>query len=246
MSLELEVNGLHGSLCTIVADASWSVMATKYAIEAAARIPIREQRLMVGDCELRDADMLSNFPALQNGRAILSLVRRPPEQAYWLEQMALDGRRLVEAPASLRADREIVLVAVGKRGWPLQFAAEDLKADRAVVMTALRASGHALQYAAPELRCDIDVVMAAVRTHPESFRFASDVLKGNRDTVLTLLKTSGRSLEHAPPRFQADRELVAAAVHQDERAIAYASDDLQKDPQFSHIAAGRASMFSGF
>ena len=51
----------------------------------------------------------------------------------------------------MRADREVVLTAVGLDGDNLQFAAEKLRADREVVLAAVGKNWRALQFAAERL-----------------------------------------------------------------------------------------------
>ena len=41
-----------------------------------------------------------------------------------------------------------------EKGWELEFAAAELRADREVVMAAVGRDGEALAFAAPELRAD--------------------------------------------------------------------------------------------
>merc|ERR1712048_376411 len=61
------------------------------------------------------------------GRLEITLVRRPPEQAEWLEAVCRDWRRLGEAPVGIQADKEVVLAALRRSGGALQFAAPDLQ-----------------------------------------------------------------------------------------------------------------------
>lgn len=44
---------------------------------------------------------------------------------------------LLYAPPSMQADRSVVLAAVRRRGWALEFAADALRADKAVVSEAV-------------------------------------------------------------------------------------------------------------
>ena len=59
-----------------------------------------------------------------------------------------------------RADREVVLTAVGNGDWALQWASNELRADREVVLKAVAQYGSALLYASEELRADRQVVLA--------------------------------------------------------------------------------------
>ena len=50
----------------------------------------------------------------------------------------------------LKADRDIVLAAVGLDGNALRFASDELKADRNIVLAAVGQTGNALEFAAHE------------------------------------------------------------------------------------------------
>ena len=51
-------------------------------------------------------------------------------------------------------NREIVMEAVKKSGYALQFASENLKGDRDIVTEAVRKNRNALRYASKELKSD--------------------------------------------------------------------------------------------
>jgi len=55
------------------------------------------------------------------------------------------------ATEELKADREIVLAVVSKKGYALKYVAEELKADREIVLAAVSQNGSAGQFAAEEL-----------------------------------------------------------------------------------------------
>lgn len=55
---------------------------------------------------------------------------------------------------ALRADQDVVLAAVSKCGFVLQFASEELQADKNFILAAVRQNGEALQYASEKLRAD--------------------------------------------------------------------------------------------
>ena len=76
------------------------------------------------------------------------------EKQRWLEMVAQYGRALMDAPAELQGDREVVLAAVAQYGRALEYAAAELKGDREVVLAAVAQDGGALMYAAAELKGD--------------------------------------------------------------------------------------------
>eukprot|EP00971_Amphidinium_carterae_P147216 2917228-Amphidinium_carterae.1 len=64
---------------------------------------------------------------------------------------------LLTLPECYRADREIVLAAVQRSGYALQYAAEECKADHDIVLAAMQKDGSALQYAAEECKRDHEI-----------------------------------------------------------------------------------------
>ena len=70
----------------------------------------------------------------------------------------LIGLYLQYASEKLKADPELVKIAVAHNGYALQFAAETVKADPEVVKIAVAQQGWALGYAADSLKADPEVV----------------------------------------------------------------------------------------
>ena len=54
----------------------------------------------------------------------------------------------------LKADREVVLVAVKQSGWALEHADDSLKGDRDFVLKAVKSSFRAFEYADDSLKDD--------------------------------------------------------------------------------------------
>lgn len=71
--------------------------------------------------------------------------------------MKENGLRFGLAPLEIRADREVLLVALQSAWRALEYADAKLQADRSVVLAAVRVSGLALQYSAPELQGEREV-----------------------------------------------------------------------------------------
>merc|ERR1719443_105047 len=135
MVLRLDIRGFGGTLCQVEdAAADWTVRVAKSAVEAKLGLPAREQRLACGVSELHDDQLLSDCAA--SDTLELSLVKRPPEQALWLESVRLQGDMLAHAPEHIRADRELALASVRRSSVGLFCADERLWTDREVVLTA--------------------------------------------------------------------------------------------------------------
>jgi hypothetical protein len=75
----------------------------------------------------------------------------------------------------------------------LQYASENLRAERELVMVALATAGSALQFASDTLRADSGVVLAAARQNIGALRWAkgrtADLLQAGMGLLLTVLFT---------------------------------------------------------
>ena len=102
MATEVHVFGLGGPACVVAAEPSWAVRELKTAVETTTDVLGREQRLLTGDVEHLDRKILKDIcegPLLE-----LNCIRRPPEQAQWLEIVAADpdGAFLADAPLEIQ------------------------------------------------------------------------------------------------------------------------------------------------
>lgn len=90
------------------------------------------------------------------------------------------GRResaLALASAELRADHDLVLVAVQNDKHALMWASADLKANREIVLAAVKRSAFALRHAAPAMQQDAEVLAAVEQSEerPLPIGFATPV-----------------------------------------------------------------------
>merc|ERR1712113_1038154 len=121
------------------------------------------------------------------------LVQRTPEQVSLLEEITRIESHfqillwLDTAPPAIKADREVVLLAVRKCGEALAYVSPELCADRQVALMAVQQDGRALKFASPDLCADRDVVLAAVRQSELALGFASPELRMD-DEVLSLFR----------------------------------------------------------
>lgn len=259
--LEVLVASNGGPLCRLRADGAWTIAETKVELTLKTGVPKREQRLIAGGRELPDDETLAFVREVGSNRLELTLLRRTPEQAAWLQRLARDGQALLGAPDAVRADREAVLVAVRGHGDALRCAASELQADREVVLAAVHQNGRALSWAADELRADREVVLEAVRRHPWALTNAADSVRTDKQIVTAALKQeaglypyvepslradtgvaliavqrAGEVLEHAPIAIRADHEVVLAAVRQNGAALAHAAPQLRADREIVQAA----------
>eukprot|EP00928_Gymnodinium_smaydae_P047656 TRINITY_DN31811_c0_g1_i1.p1 TRINITY_DN31811_c0_g1~~TRINITY_DN31811_c0_g1_i1.p1 ORF type:complete len:254 (-),score=60.18 TRINITY_DN31811_c0_g1_i1:288-1049(-) len=240
--LEVRVCGL-SSVCRVVADSSWTLRELKKAVEATTGVPLREQRLLFLGEEVRDQARLKSLLVSRDGNAAsvddgslgdvveLFCARRSPEQARWLEAVMEDpdGGFLADAPAEIRADREVVLAAVARNGCALEFASDELRADRDVVLAAGEEDAYAFEFAASALWADRDVVLAAVHRSGSALRCAVAELQADREVVLAAVKQNGLALRYAAEHLRADHAVVMAAVENDGQALRFADPELRTD-----------------
>lgn len=171
----------------------------------------------------------------------------------WLDK--IQGVRVLEdavwksAPEAVRADREIVLVAVVKRpALVLESCSAELQGDVEVVLAAVERFGAAIECAAPSLKEDRNFVLHALCKNPHALLYVPDFIKedpaaifiakctsapsevrSNRRAVLAAVEVQGAMLQHASDSLRGDREVVVAALRSDPQAIKHASARLQLD-----------------
>ena len=75
-----------------------------------------------------------------------------------------------------KANKDLVLKIMKKRGWLLQDVSQDFKADKEVVMAAVKQDCQALEYASSELKADKEVVLAALETAAQNDFDKKDVI----------------------------------------------------------------------
>lgn len=231
-TMELRINTLGGSLCTLCTQPTWTVRDIKSSIEAKAGINADQQRLLLVARELEDGEVM---PSAAHPLDI-TLVLRPAEQAAWLLKAKEDYSVLVTPEAEAAwGDREIVLAACHQSGWALKHAAPELQADREVALVAVRKQGMALQHVAAELAADSEVVLSAVEECGRALCHAAAELRMQRAFVLAAVRANWRALEHCEDCFRSDREIVLAAVSQSGRALGGAARELRED--FEVVAA---------
>mmetsp|Transcript_87768 Transcript_87768/g.249732 ORF Transcript_87768/g.249732 Transcript_87768/m.249732 type:complete len:289 (-) Transcript_87768:312-1178(-) len=160
-----------------------------------------------------------------------------------------NGRALIHAWPSLRADEMVVMTAVAQNYEAMKWAAAELKNDREFVLRAVTFVGAALKFVAPEFKSDEEVVLAAVTPmsgtteHRSGLRrgryngadgyaldHASSELKASREFVRRAVARDGRALCSVSAALQADRTVVLEAVMQNGKALCHASPALKADP----------------
>jgi hypothetical protein len=141
------------------------------------------------------------------------MVQDTREKDQWISRVQRNWKYLSDAPEHLRADREVVLQAVGNNWAALELAMEPLRSDPEFNIDVLRQNGCALQFVTAPLKAHRQVVLAAVRDH-------------------------WAALQYADASLQNDREIVVLAMEQRPIAIKYASEELQGQRDQLRLEAG--------
>ena len=130
-----------------------------------------------------------------------------------LDEYNLDSlnKLISEAPKELKVDREVIMSAVKKNGFALQYASKEVKADKKIVMAAVKQSGEALEFASLELQDDKKIVIEAVKRDP-GFDIDGKVI-----------------LRHASKRLQNDKEVAIVAAEANIEAFFFLNDSLRQD-----------------
>ena len=111
-----------------------------------------------------------------------------------------DYKKALESGVSLsrypsaQNNKELVLVAVNKKGTELFHASDELKGDKEVVMAAVSNDGDALASARGGLNDDKEIVLAAVNQSGTALRAASERLKIDEDVVRAAVNQNGFAL----------------------------------------------------
>lgn len=94
-----------------------------------------------------------------------------------------DGGILRHASAEFQSTKDIVLKAVRRSGYALEWASGAMQSDREVALAAVRQDGRALAYASVDLQRDKEVALAAVQQCGFALLFASSELQRDNDII---------------------------------------------------------------
>jgi len=231
----IHISGLGGSICTLVAQPDWRVRNVKAAVEATTKVSVGLQRLLTGVTELQDTESL---PKSEHGGPLeLTLIRRLPEQAEWLEAVQTCWAAYLTAPGEMRADYEVTFAAVQQQGTLLRYASESLRGQRQVVVAAVTNEGEALRHASEALRGDRGVILKAVASDGRALQYAATWASGDVEIASAAVKQNGLALELVAEALRADGDLVLAAVRGNGLALHFASEALRADKDVVQAAA---------
>ncbi|NOS67320.1 MAG: DUF4116 domain-containing protein, partial [Candidatus Peribacteraceae bacterium] len=159
----------------------------------------------------------------------------------------------------LRADKDIVLFAVGRAGHALEFASDALKDDIDVVRAALR-TARPFAFVSPrlkrdpsiiillagvvdraseipvEFRNDRQIVLILLRRLKVQLNEIPEAFRNDKAVVLIAVQASGDALQFASLPLKADRDVVLAAVRSFGPSLQYASEALRDDADIVRFA----------
>lgn len=211
-SCRVRVRSPGGTSSSICAEPSWTMLDVKRAVQAATGIPHSEQRLVLGTAELSDSSTVAlAIPPHAPSGADLTVLRRDPRHAHWLEQVRRDGMALRFLPKELQDDSAVTFAAVKHSGDALQFASPLFQSDREMVIAAVQRRGTAIRWAVEALRGDKHVALAAVWQSGKALQFCSKALRGDSEVVLAAVGQHGSALRWANPKLRASEEVIDVA-----------------------------------
>ena len=149
------------------------------------------------------------------------------------DNSGIDRFSLSKLTPELRADRDIVLLAVEQCGRDLEFASPELQDDEEVVKTALKNFTN-FHYISKRLRSNPEIVFSGLLNN-DGIEYISDIF-GDRDLALKAIEIDQNIAEHFPPQFLSDREFILAAMKIEPDVLRFASDELKADRDLVHTA----------
>jgi hypothetical protein len=131
------------------------------------------------------------------------------------------GVSLCDVSNEFRSNRDIVMQAVIRNGYELQYASSELRNTRAVVAAAVRQNGESIIYASETLREDYDFALLAVKTDGLCIQYMSQELQSILEITLEAVMQNGLALGNLSPAMRCDRDLALTAVKQNGISIKY-------------------------
>lgn len=254
--LEFRISRLGGHTVTVYVSREGTVQEVKAAYEAACGVREREQRLIFETTELQNDEKLQDrFPDVDVVN--VSLLRRSPLKAEWLDIVSLEPLRLPEAPTEVKEDVEVVLKAAKSNCRLLQCAAPNLWCERDFVLEAVKLDWRVwLNNVSPALRYEQDIVIAVLQVHGRALRYLPESHRANPDIILAALPqklpdairfgnpANRRTIEalmeghasfvfgRAAPELRSNREFLISAMKRDWRISSHAAPEMWGDRDF--------------
>jgi hypothetical protein len=173
MTTQLRVTTLGGDCHAIDADVNWSIKDVKLHITTITHVPYYQQRLLVDTRILQDVDIIKDaFPDLDKTHDLFLVCCEDEGKGELMVSLAMGSQSLRGAEQRYREDPDVVSAAVRFDGMELQYALGAARKDRNIVLAALARNGYALDFA-KEFQEDREAVLIAVASNSFSFTLAS-------------------------------------------------------------------------
>ena len=150
------------------------------------------------------------------------------------------GRAFFYCADTLRAIKDLAMLACTTHGFAIRAAPPELQRDRDVILKAVSQDHKVLLYIGDEFRNDREIMLAAATQDSDALSMChccSSSWAADLTFMVELCSRNGSALEKAPWSLLNCRELVYAAVQSDGRAIAYVGKIRQADPNLAVLAA---------
>eukprot|EP00330_Aristerostoma_sp_ATCC50986_P011891 CAMPEP_0114576900 /NCGR_PEP_ID=MMETSP0125-20121206/1613_1 /TAXON_ID=485358 ORGANISM="Aristerostoma sp., Strain ATCC 50986" /NCGR_SAMPLE_ID=MMETSP0125 /ASSEMBLY_ACC=CAM_ASM_000245 /LENGTH=121 /DNA_ID=CAMNT_0001765779 /DNA_START=889 /DNA_END=1254 /DNA_ORIENTATION=+ len=121
-----------------------------------------------------------------------------------MEAVKENGNALEFASKALKANREVVLLAVENKGKAFRFAAQEVNNDKEVAICALKQDFDAIDYCISLLK-DREVAKTACET-----LFKKE--DPDKEDIKLILEKNGQALEFLPDEYKKDKEYCEIAL----------------------------------
>ena len=124
-----------------------------------------------------------------------------------LKQIKAGDISLEDVDKKLKADKEIVLIAVKSYGSDLKYADKTLQADKEIVLVAVKQDGYALEYADKKLQADKEIVLAAVKQDVSALAYTNTKLLADKEVVKVAFGVNFKTGEEGYKNFIKSEDL---------------------------------------
>lgn len=173
--------------------------------------------------EAADEYAMSFAKVSENGMNLKDVSQECINRLMVLAAVAQNGLALQFAPQKLRADRDVVKIAVAQNPKAIEYAdLHRMRADRREKWVGLvTADGMQLKHAPEDLKKDSTVVLAAVKQNGLAFHHLPCECEPKlyREALLAAVAQNGLALQLGSAKLRADPDIVAAALAQNPEAI---------------------------
>eukprot|EP00928_Gymnodinium_smaydae_P096262 TRINITY_DN8461_c0_g2_i1.p1 TRINITY_DN8461_c0_g2~~TRINITY_DN8461_c0_g2_i1.p1 ORF type:complete len:328 (-),score=54.04 TRINITY_DN8461_c0_g2_i1:339-1322(-) len=192
-------------------------------------------------CPWDDFDILDSIVDTTDTTCLLGS-RGPHQQPYrnqrGFRNKRLDTSRPLKQTQCLYEDKQVLLEVLKMNPFALEFASDELRANIDVVELAVSEAGMALQFASPSLKEDRDLVLRAVATNVHALQFAGPALRADVDFALQVIEHNVQSLSYLPEFFASlsDRAMAEAAMRRNTKCFEMLPEKWRDDDRFAEQA----------